>query len=157
MMDGCARFGLPRLLPKDDQCNLLYREICRYRVVRCDGRRQPRTADDDLVGPNDKLVGPNDKLVPVNDELAILRPRGLPSSQIDVVLVGIYELFVGAYEFVAEGSELFVGWQVTSYRATVPPAPRCRPRHGAARATVPPAPQCRLRHSAARATTSLAL
>ena len=147
MMDGCARFGLPRLLPKDDQCNLLYREICRYRVVRCDGRRQPRTADDDLVGPNDKLVGPNDKLVPVNDELAILRPTGLPSSQIDVVIVGSYEfvaegseLFVGAYEFVAEGSELFVGWQVTSYRATVPPAPRCR-----------------LRHSAARATTSLAL
>ena len=132
MMDGCARFGLPRLLPKDDQCNLPCWKVCGYGVGSCDGRRQPRTADDDLVGPNDKLVGPNDKLVPVNDELAILRPTGLPSSQIDVVLVGIYELFVGAYEFVAEGSELFVGayefvaegselfvgWQVTSYRAT---------------------------------------
>ena len=104
MMDGCARFGLPRLLPKDDQCNLPCWKVCGYGVGSCDGRRQPRTADDDLVGPNDKLV-------PVNDELAILRPTGLPSSQIDVVIVG-------SYEFVAEGSELFVGWQVTSYRAT---------------------------------------
>lgn len=52
----------------------------------------------------------SDGLVPVNDELAILRPTGLSSSQIDVIFVGIYEPFVGDYEFVTEGYELVVRW-----------------------------------------------